>query len=120
MQYKIIPTSKFEKDIKEYQKRYKNIRKDIESILEKLEKGELEGNVIPNIQMLDNFGRTITISKVRIANRDTKSGKSGGYRLIYYARRDDKIIYLITIYSKKYKENISNKEIQELVLKYCI
>lgn len=60
------------------------------------------------------------ILKVRVANSDTKSGTSNGYRLIYYVVKTDGTIYLLTIYYKKDKENITNKEIQELILKYCI
>ena len=67
--------------------------------------------------MKDNENNVV---KVRIANSDTHSGKSNGYRLIYYAVKTDGTIYLLTIYYKKDKENIPNKEIQELILKYCI
>lgn len=75
------------------------------------------GDVVPNLEMKDNENNVV---KVRIANSDTHSGKSNGYRLIYYAVKTDGTIYLLTIYYKKDKENISNKEIQELILKYCI
>lgn len=67
--------------------------------------------------MKDNENNVV---KVRITNSDTHSGKSNGYRLIYYAVKTDGTIYLLTIYYKKDKENISNKEIQELILKYCL
>lgn len=85
--------------------------------MEELEKGNLQGDIIPNIEMKDNENNIV---KVRIANSDTKSGKSNGYRLIYYAEKSDGTIYLLTLYYKKEKDNISNKEIQELILKYCI
>lgn len=67
--------------------------------------------------MKDNENNVL---KVRVANSDTNSGKSNGYRLIYYAVKNDGTIYLLTIYHKKDKENITNKEIQELILKYCM
>ena len=67
--------------------------------------------------MKDNNNNVL---KVRVANSDTNSGKSNGYRLIYYAVKNDGTIYLLTIYHKKDKENITNKEIQELILKYCM
>lgn len=67
--------------------------------------------------MKDNNNNVV---KVRIANSDSKSGKSNGYRLIYYAEKSDGTIYLLTLYYKKDKENITNKEIQELILKYCM
>ena len=66
----------------------------------------------------DNNNKVI---KVRVANRDTKMGKSNGYRIIYYAVRNDGKVYLLTIYYKKDDKNIpTNKEIEKLVKKYCI
>ena len=70
--------------------------------------------------MLDDNENTIYVKKARVANTDTHSGQSNGYRLIYYAEKSNGIIYLLTIYYKKEKSNISNKEIQKLILKYCL
>lgn len=117
MHYEIIPTPKFEKDIKHYKKRFKGVADDVNEIVEELEKGNLQGDVIPNLEMKDNENHTV---KVRIANSDTKSGKSNGYRLIYYAEKSDGTIFLLTLYYKKEKEKITNKEIQELIIKYCM
>jgi len=45
-----------------------------------------------------------------------KRGKSGGYRLIYYLKESNSTnIYLLTIYAKSKKENISTKDIQSLL-----
>lgn len=61
------------------------------------------------------------IIKVRIANTDTRMGKSNGYRMIYYAIKEDESAYLLSIYYKKDDKRIlSNDEIVELVNKYCI
>ncbi|MCI9063829.1 MAG: hypothetical protein HFJ17_04435 [Clostridia bacterium] len=61
------------------------------------------------------------IIKVRVANTDTKMGKSNGYRMIYYAIKEDKSIYLLSIYYKKdLRRIISNQEIINLVKKYCL
>ena len=59
--------------------------------------------------------------KVRIANTDTRVGKSNGYRMIYYVVKNDYEIYLLTIYYKKEDNKIpSNKEIEALVKEYCL
>lgn len=115
--YKIIATRKFDKDIKSYQRKFKNVGEDVKEIIDELKEGHLIGNAISNLKMKDDSGNVI---KVRVANSDTHSGKSNGYRLIYYAEKSDGTIYLLTIYYKKEKANISNKEIQELILKYCM
>lgn len=48
-------------------------------------------------------------------------GQSNGYRIIYYVVRDDKEIYLLTIYYKKDDSKIpTNQEIIRLVEKYCL
>jgi len=117
VEYNVVPTGQFEKDIKHYKKKFKNVADDINSVVEELQKGNLIGTPIPNIEMKDNNDNII---KVRIANSNTNSGKSNGYRMIYYAEKSDGTIYLLTIYYKKEKANITNKEIQELILKYCL
>lgn len=62
----------------------------------------------------------IKVIKARIANTDTKSGKSNGYRLIYYAIKEDQQAYLLSIYYKKDdKKVLTNEEIKDLVNKYC-
>lgn len=59
--------------------------------------------------------------KVRVANTDTKVGKSNGYRVIYYAVKNDCEIYLLTIYYKKDDKRIpNNREIEDIVKKYCL
>lgn len=58
--------------------------------------------------------------KIRVASTRRNMGKSSSYRMICYAEKEDGKIYLLTIYSKNEKENISNKEILELILKYCM
>lgn len=60
------------------------------------------------------------VIKVRAANTDTKAGKSNGYRIIYYAIKEDMQVYMLSVYYKKDdKRVLSNKEIIELVNKYC-
>lgn len=65
--------------------------------------------------------RNNKIIKVRIVNTDTNSGKSNGYRMIYYAVKENKEIYLLSIYYKKEQRRILTKsQIVELVNKYCL
>ncbi|MDD4048423.1 MAG: hypothetical protein PHI90_06310 [Clostridia bacterium] len=116
--YNIIPTLQFQKDIEYYyrKKKYKNIEEDIDSILEKLENGVFVGDEIQNIRLPQDEN----VYKVRAVNSSLNVGKSNGYRLIYYVVKNDKDIYLLTIYSKKDLENIDNKEVVRLIKLYCI
>lgn len=116
MCYSVIPTEKFEKDLDFYYRRrkYRKIEKDISPILEQLEEGVLVGDEISDLK-LEN-----STYKVRAANTDMKVGKSNGYRIIYYVIKDDKEIYLITLYSKKDDSRIpSNTQIVEWIEEYC-
>lgn len=115
--YKVITTKQFDKDIKTYKKKFRAVGEDVNEVIKELKKGNLIGDVVQNIKMKDDDDNVI---KVRVANSDTHSGKSNGYRLIYYAEKSNGTIYLLTIYYKKEKANITNKEIQKLILKYCI
>lgn len=116
--YKVIPTEQFQRDVKYYvnKKKYYHIANDIKSITDELEKGNLIGDEIPNL----NINRNGHTYKVRAANTDAAVGKSNGYRIIYYVVKDDEEIYLLTIYSKKDDNHIpTDKEIFDLVKKYC-
>lgn len=118
MCYEIIQTKKFKDDLVYYikKKRFIHIDDDIDDIITDLENGNLVGDDIDDIK-IDNENHTY---KVRVANSDAKVGKSNGYRLIYYVVKDDKEIYLLTIYYKKEDKNIPSKtEISELINKYC-
>ena len=52
--------------------------------------------------------------KVRIKNSDARRGKSGGYRIIYYLKTEDRIL-LVTIHSKSDKADVPAAEIRELI-----
>ena len=117
--YTVIPTERFEKDVKYYIKKkgFTHIGEDIKVITDELEKGNLVGPEIPGLK-IPTDGHTF---KVRSANTDTKVGQSNGYRIIYYAVRDDEEVYLLTIYYKKDDNRIpTNQEIIELVEAYCM
>ena len=117
--YTVIPTEQFEKDVKYYVKKkgYIHIGKDIKVITDELEQGNLIGTEISGLRVPTD-GHTF---KVRSVNSDTKVGQSNGYRIIYYVVRDDKEIYLLTIYYKKDDNKIpTNQEIIRLVEKYCL
>ena len=78
--------------------------------------GKFKGDVIP-MHLQDDNNLAI---KIRVASTSRNIGKSGAYRMICYAEREDGKVYLLTIYPKNERENISNKEILELILKYCM
>jgi mRNA-degrading endonuclease RelE of RelBE toxin-antitoxin system len=119
MFYTVIPTDKFNEDVKYYvkKKKFSKILNDIKTVTDELEKGNLIGDIIADLN-IDTYHHTY---KVRAVNSDTRAGKANGYRIIYYAIKDDKEIYLITIYYKKDDSRVpSNYEIAQMIKKYCI
>ena len=95
---------------------WNDLKNRMKKEVKELEKGNLLGDAIPGLVFDDN--ETV---KVRIANTDTRVGKSNGYRMIYYVVKNDYEIYLLTIYYKKEDNKIpSNKEIEALVKEYCL
>ena len=106
MNYKVIPTPEFIKNIKILKKKYNNIKNDVLILANKLEKNPTMGIELGN----NTF-------KIRIKNSDNNKGKSAGYRIITYCINDKREIFLVTIYSKSEKENILDLELKELITK---
>ena len=102
MSCEIIATPFFMKKVKKLKKKYINIADDLKKLNEILVSNPKSG-----ILLFEN------IYKIRLINSDIKS-KRGGYRVIYYLQTETKI-YLLTIYSKKEKENISKNEILNIL-----
>ncbi len=99
-------TPEFKRNLRALAKRYRNIRSDIEPVLNQLQSGDLVGDQVPRVGY--------TLYKVRIRNRDAQRGKSGGYRMIYYLRTPEQII-LITLYSKSDQSDISAGEVRRII-----
>jgi len=53
--------------------------------------------------------------KIRLAIASKGKGKSGGARIITNIVISDGVVYLLTIYDKSGKENVSDKELKELL-----
>ena len=102
-------TPRFQRDLRTLAKRYRNIRKDIQPVIEQLQAGELPGSRIP--------GMEYEIFKVRIKNSDIQKGKSAGYRAIYYLKTSDSIV-LVTIYSKSDLSDIAAETVREILAQY--
>lgn len=101
----------FEKELYRLSKKYRNIKKDIQPIIRKLEQRNLLGD------RLSGFGSNIYIYKVRIKNSNLKKGKSAGYRLIYLVESETSIL-LLTIYSKSEQADISDSQIKSIVKEF--
>ncbi len=53
--------------------------------------------------------------KIKLSISSKGKGKSGGARVITYYVAEDGTVYLLTIYDKSEKENISDRELKEML-----
>ena len=104
MSYKILTIPEFDKNIKQLNKKYKNIKLDIKNFILELQQNEKLGTHIVN-----------NCYKVRIKNSSVPTGKSGGFRIITYYVDESQNIYLLNIYSKSEQTTITNQKINELL-----
>ena len=98
----------FKRQIKRLARRYRQIKNDIESIINELIADETPGEQIS--------GTDYTLYKVRAKNSDNNRGKSGGYRVIYYLKTTTSCT-LVTIYSKSDQGDITPDELARLLNK---
>lgn len=102
----ILFTFEFKRNLRALAKKYRSIKSDIQPIIDQLEDGSLPGDQIQ--------GLNLAVFKVLIQNTDIQKGKRSGYRCIYYLETKNKI-FLVTIYSKLDRSDISPKEIKQIL-----
>lgn len=99
-------TQPFKRRLKGLQKRYRQIRSDLQPIIRELEKGNFIGDRIP--------GTSATVFKVRAKNSDIPTGKSGGYRVIYQVLSNESVLLLL-VYAKSDRADVSLEEIEQAI-----
>jgi mRNA-degrading endonuclease RelE of RelBE toxin-antitoxin system len=103
MNYKIETIPRFEKDVKKLKKKFPKIKSDLVNFVNQL---------LLNPKMGIDLGENIF--KVRIPNSSIPTGKSGGFRIITYYKKDS-ILYLVTIYSKTEQDNILTDKLKKII-----
>ncbi|NJL89097.1 MAG: type II toxin-antitoxin system RelE/ParE family toxin [Coleofasciculaceae cyanobacterium SM2_1_6] len=100
-------SDRFKRDIRRLSKRNRQIRLDIQPLIEQLESGKLLGDQIPDTGY--------TVFKVRVRNSSTQKDKSGGYRIIYYLKNPDQIL-LVHVIPNTEQSDITATEIREILI----
>ncbi|MDZ7958612.1 MAG: type II toxin-antitoxin system RelE/ParE family toxin [Aulosira sp. DedQUE10] len=101
-------SDEFEEKLYRLSKRFRNIRSDVQPIIEDLQQGNVLG------ERIGGLGEQYIVYKVRVHNSNIQKGKSAGYRLIYQLESPTSIL-LLTIYSKSDQEDIGANEIRAIV-----
>lgn len=104
MSYSIIALPKFKKELKKLSKKYTSLKSDFASLLESLEIAPEQGT---------SLGRNCY--KIRLAIQSKGNGKSGGTRVITNIMVAETTVYLLSIYDKTDKDNLTDKELKELL-----
>jgi len=104
MSFKIKPVDGFKRDFKKLAKKYKKLDDDVKKVILELRENPKAGTYLQ-----------YNCYKIRMVNSSTSTGKSGGFRVIYYFIDEQNNLYLMNIYSKTKKENISENELLELL-----
>jgi mRNA-degrading endonuclease RelE of RelBE toxin-antitoxin system len=104
MNYNVAAVPNFKRELKKLVKKYPSLKQDFAKLLESLKKAPEQGISLGN-----------NCYKIRMAIASKGKGKSGGSRIITYVHVSHSTVYLLSIYDKSDKENISDKELKELL-----
>jgi mRNA-degrading endonuclease RelE of RelBE toxin-antitoxin system len=104
MSYNIIAVPTFKKELKKLAKKYHSLKTDLATLFETLAINPEQGVSLGN-----------NCYKIRLAIASKNKGKSSGARLITNFVIADETVYLLSIYDKSDKENLTDKELDELL-----
>lgn len=104
MNFNVVVTDGFKKHAKSIAKKHRSLKSDLDKLIDSLEENPTQG---------EPLGKDCY--KVRMAITSKGKGKSGGSRVITCVKIVNQTAYLLTIYDKSDKENISDKELDELL-----
>ncbi len=104
MSFNIKTISVFERQAKRLIKKFPSLKKEIKELIKELKKEPKKGIPIGH-----------NCYKIRLAIVSKGKGKSGGARIIAHLAFRDDTVYLLTIYDKSDIENLTDKEILELI-----
>jgi mRNA-degrading endonuclease RelE of RelBE toxin-antitoxin system len=104
MSYNIIAVPTFKKELKKLAKKHHSLKTDLATLFETLAINPEQGVSLGN-----------NCYKIRLAIASKNKGKSSGARLITNIVIADETVYLLSIYDKSDKENLTDKELDELL-----
>jgi mRNA-degrading endonuclease RelE of RelBE toxin-antitoxin system len=102
----VLFTAEFKRSLRRLAKRYRNVRRDVEPLVDRLAAGETPGDRVR--------GTGHVVYKVRVPNADARRGTSGGYRVVYYVQTAERVV-LVTIYSKSDQGNVSAAALRRII-----
>ena len=104
MNYSILPIPPFDRQLKRLNKKYPSLKQEFLELIERLEENPEQGTNLGN-----------NCYKIRLAIQSKGKGKSGGARVITNFIIADATVYLLSIYDKSDKDNLTDNELEELL-----
>lgn len=104
MNYKILTTSRFEKELKRLSKKFPSLKTEFNELISLISDKPEYGTFIGN-----------NCYKIRLSIASKGKGKRAGARIITYIFHSDETVYLLLIYDKSDKEDLTTKELKELI-----
>ena len=106
MNYNILAIPPFDRQLKRLARKYPSLKIEFTNLLENIETNPEQGTPLGN-----------NCFKIRLVIQSKGKGKSGGARVITNFLIEENTVYLLSIYDKSEKENLTDKELNELLLK---
>lgn len=104
MSYSVVTIPPFDRQLKRLAKKYHSLKNDL---------AELGRQLTDNPAMGKPIGQDCY--KIRMAISSKGKGKSDGARIITHVYVSGKTLYMLAIYDKSEQDNISDKELNELL-----
>jgi len=102
--FKVDTIAPFRKEAKKLIKKYPSIKNELAELGSQLSNNPSIGTSLGN-----------NCYKIRLAISSKGKGKSGGARVITHIYVTEDTVYLLTIYDKSDKENVSEKQLKALL-----
>ena len=104
MNYNVVNTTRFAKEIKRLVKKFPSLKQEFATLLESISKNPFSGTPLGH-----------NCYKIRISIRSNGKGKSGGARIITHLYLENATVYLLTIYDKSEKPDLLPGELQDMI-----
>lgn len=104
MSYKVFTIPPFDKQLKRLCKKYPSLKEEFSKLIKTLESNPTHGTALTN-----------NCYKIRLAIASKGKGKSGGSRIITHVQLIDNTVFLLAIYDKSEQQDISDKDIKDLL-----
>jgi mRNA-degrading endonuclease RelE of RelBE toxin-antitoxin system len=104
MAYNVVPSDNFRREAKRLIKKFPSLRQELDSLGNTLGDSPTTGTKLAN-----------NCYKIRLAIASKNKGKSGGARVITHVHVQGENVFLLSIYDKSEREDITDGEITELI-----